>query len=78
VSMDVVARVFVLLKFGVCRSLRPLIATLVPGQQRSLNHLKQMRKMLADELADVVNTFGPRYYEGFDDVSTILFARYMY
>jgi hypothetical protein len=78
VSMDVIARVFMLLKLCACRSLRPLIVTLVPGQQHSLNHLKQTRIMLADELADVVNTFGPRYYEGFDGVSPILVARCMY
>jgi glycerol-3-phosphate O-acyltransferase / dihydroxyacetone phosphate acyltransferase len=51
------------------RSLRPLIVALVPGQQKSLNKLKAMRVELSNELADVINTFGPQYYEDFDEVS---------
>jgi glycerol-3-phosphate O-acyltransferase/dihydroxyacetone phosphate acyltransferase len=39
---------------------------LVPGQQRTLNTIKQMRAHLASELADVVNTFGPQMYDDFD------------
>jgi hypothetical protein len=51
------------------RSLRPLIVSLAPGQQRSLNKLKKMRTELQNELADVINTFGPKYYEDFDEVN---------
>jgi glycerol-3-phosphate O-acyltransferase/dihydroxyacetone phosphate acyltransferase len=60
------------LKFGeagmdVLKSLRPLIVALVPGQQKSLNKLKTMRAELSNELADVINTFGPQYYDDFDE-----------
>ncbi|KAF8628468.1 hypothetical protein AX15_003980 [Amanita polypyramis BW_CC] len=60
------------LKFGeagmdVLKSLRPLVITLVPGQQRSLNKLKTMRKQLADEVAKLINDFGPRLYADFNE-----------
>jgi hypothetical protein len=50
------------------RSLRPLIVALVPGQQRSLDKLKAMRVHLANEVADLINEFGPKMYENFDEV----------
>ncbi|KAL9715121.1 Glycerol-3-phosphate/dihydroxyacetone phosphate acyltransferase [Leucoagaricus gongylophorus] len=59
------------LKFGeagmdVLKSLPPLIITLIPGQQRSLNKAKQQRIQLANELAAVINEFAPKLYEDFD------------
>ncbi|KIY50875.1 glycerol-3-phosphate O-acyltransferase [Fistulina hepatica ATCC 64428] len=59
------------LKFGeagmdVLKSIRPLIVSLVPGQQRSLDRLKIMRMELANQVADVINEFGPKLYEDFD------------
>jgi glycerol-3-phosphate O-acyltransferase/dihydroxyacetone phosphate acyltransferase len=50
------------------RSLRPLIVALIPGQQRSLNKLKATREQLSNEVADVINEFGPRLYDDFDEV----------
>lgn len=50
------------------RSLPPLIITLIPGQQRSLNKAKQQRIQLANELAAVINEFAPKLYEDFDQV----------
>ncbi|KAH8099481.1 hypothetical protein BXZ70DRAFT_227939 [Cristinia sonorae] len=59
------------LKFGeagsdVLKSLRPLVLTLIPGQQHHLNKLKKTRIRLANELADIVNEFGPQLYADFD------------
>lgn len=51
------------------RSLRPLIVALVPGQQRSLDKLKAMRVQLSNEVAAVINDFGPSLYEDFDKAS---------
>lgn len=42
---------------------------LVPGQQQSLNRLKEMRMQLSNELVEVINEFGPQLYEDFDEVS---------
>ena len=50
------------------RSLRPLIVALAPGQQRSLDKLKAMRIHLANEVADLINEFGPKMYDNFDEV----------
>jgi hypothetical protein len=50
------------------RSLRPLIIALIPGQQRSLDKLKTMRLRLANEVAAVINEFGPKLYDDFDEV----------
>ncbi|KAI0302000.1 glycerol-3-phosphate O-acyltransferase [Russula brevipes] len=59
------------LKFGeagmdVLKSLRPLIVSLVPGQQQYLERLKVMRRRLSNELMDVINEFGPKLYDDFD------------
>ncbi|KAF8212268.1 glycerol-3-phosphate O-acyltransferase [Mycena galopus ATCC 62051] len=59
------------LKFGeagrdVFFSLRPLIVALFPGQQRSLDKLKVMREQLANEVVEIINTFGPKIYEDFN------------
>ncbi|KAJ3725989.1 glycerol-3-phosphate O-acyltransferase [Lentinula raphanica] len=59
------------LKFGeagmdVLKSLRPLVVALVPGQSRTLNQLRAMREQLSNEVADVINDFGPRLYEDFN------------
>ncbi len=54
------------------RSLPPLIIALIPGQQRSLNKAKAMRLQLANEVAAVINEFGPKLYEDFDQVKSVL------
>ncbi|KAI0082696.1 glycerol-3-phosphate O-acyltransferase [Panus rudis PR-1116 ss-1] len=59
------------LKFGeagadVLKSLRPLIIALVPGQQRFLTRAKETRERLTADLAEVVNEFGPKLYDDFD------------
>jgi len=59
------------LKFGeagmdVLKSLRPLVVALVPGQQRSLDKLRTMREHLSNEVARVINDFGPTLYEDFN------------
>lgn len=60
------------LKFGeagmdVLKSLRPLIVALIPGQQRSLNKLKEMRVRLSNEVAAVINDYGPQLYDDFNE-----------
>lgn len=59
------------LKFGeagidVLKSLRPLIVSLMPGQQQYLERLKVMRRTLSNELMDIINEFGPKLYDDFD------------
>ncbi|KAG8217488.1 glycerol-3-phosphate O-acyltransferase [Butyriboletus roseoflavus] len=59
------------LKFGeagmdVFKSLRPLIVALIPGQQRDLDKLKAMRLRLSNEVVDVINEFGPKLFDHFD------------
>ncbi|KAI6030179.1 hypothetical protein EDC04DRAFT_2869019 [Pisolithus marmoratus] len=59
------------LKFGeagmdVFKSLRPLVLALGPGPQRDLHKLKEMRMRLSNEVVDVINEFGPKLYDGFD------------
>lgn len=61
------------LKFGeagrdVLFSIRPLLFALFPGQQRSLDRLKAMREQLSNEVVEIINTFGPKMYEDFDQV----------
>ncbi|EIN07408.1 glycerol-3-phosphate O-acyltransferase [Punctularia strigosozonata HHB-11173 SS5] len=65
------------LKFGeagmdVFKSLRPLILALLPGHQKQLNKLKEMRAQLSNELADVINTFGPKLYPDFDQARILI------
>ncbi|TCD69724.1 hypothetical protein EIP91_006491 [Steccherinum ochraceum] len=65
------------LKFGeagldVLKSLRPLVVALAPGQQRSLDRLKTMRAQLSNELADIINEFGPQIYEDFDKMRILV------
>jgi glycerol-3-phosphate O-acyltransferase / dihydroxyacetone phosphate acyltransferase len=45
-----------------------LVVALVPGQQRSLDKLKAMREQLSNEVAEVINEFGPKLYDDFDQV----------
>jgi len=59
------------LKFGeagmdVLKSLRPLVVAVVPGQQRLFDNLRAMRLKLSNEVADVINEFGPKLYDDFD------------
>lgn len=49
------------------RSLPPLIVALVPGQQRYLDKLKAMREHLSNEVASLINDFGPRLYDDFNE-----------
>lgn len=44
---------------------------LIPGQQRSLDKLKAMRLQLSNEVADLINDFGPKLYEDFNEVRDI-------
>ncbi|EAU88568.2 glycerol-3-phosphate O-acyltransferase [Coprinopsis cinerea okayama7 len=65
------------LKFGeagmdVLKSLPPLIVALVPGQQRSLDKLKATREHLSNEVASLINDFGPRLYEDFDETRIVV------
>ena len=50
------------------RSLRPLIVSMIPGQQRSLDNLKAMRVRLSNEVADLINDFGPKLHKEFNEV----------
>ncbi|KAL1692296.1 hypothetical protein GGG16DRAFT_90169 [Schizophyllum commune] len=59
------------LKFGeagmdVMKSLPPLVVSLMPGQQRALVKLKNMREELSNEVTDIINDFGPKLYSDFD------------
>ncbi|THH01423.1 hypothetical protein EW026_g1269 [Hermanssonia centrifuga] len=61
------------LKFGeagmdVLKSLRPLVISLFPGQQRYLDQLKDMRVRLAKELDEVISEYGPKAYDDFEEV----------
>lgn len=56
------------LRASYTRSLRPLVIALIPGQQRSLDKLKAMRQKVAEEVAELINDFGPRLYADFDKV----------
>jgi hypothetical protein len=49
-----------------------LIVALVPGQQRSLDKLKAMRVQLSNEVADLINDFGPTLYEDFNEVRSLV------
>jgi len=59
------------LKFGeagsdVLKSLRPLIMSLMPGQQQYLERLKVTRQTLSKELMDIIDEFGPKLFDDFD------------
>lgn len=41
---------------------------LIPGQQRDLDYLKAMRLRLSNEVVDVINEFGPKLFDDFDQV----------
>ncbi|TFK29910.1 glycerol-3-phosphate O-acyltransferase [Coprinopsis marcescibilis] len=65
------------LKFGeagmdVLKSLPPLIVALIPGQQRYLDRLKAMRDGLSNEVASLINDFGPRLYDDFNEARILL------
>jgi len=65
-------KLFVLVSiFTMSRSLPPLVLALAPGQQRSLDKLKAMRIHLAGEVANLINDFGPKVYENFDEVPPV-------
>ncbi|KAI0704342.1 hypothetical protein BC835DRAFT_1403961 [Cytidiella melzeri] len=65
------------LRFGeagmdVLKSLRPLVIALVPGQQRHLDQVKQMRLQLSNQLTEVINEFGPKVFEDFDETRILV------
>ncbi|KAI0256667.1 glycerol-3-phosphate O-acyltransferase [Lactifluus subvellereus] len=67
------------LKFGeagmdILKSLRPLILSLMPGQQQYLERLRIMRRALSNELMDIINEFGPKIYDDFDKARGFLTA----
>ena len=39
----------------------------MPGQQQYLKRLKLMRQTLSTELMDVINEYGPKLYDDFDE-----------
>ena len=49
-----------------------MIVALVPGQQRSLDKLKTMRLQLSNEVAALINNFGPQLYEDFNEVRCLI------
>lgn len=51
-----------------CRSLGPLIITLIPGKHRYLEHSKRVRQELAKELGEAIDEFGPQIWGDFDKV----------
>ena len=51
------------------RSLRPLVIALAPGQQKYLDRIKDMRIGLANELSEIINEYGPKLYDDFNEVS---------
>ncbi|KAI6023141.1 glycerol-3-phosphate O-acyltransferase [Pisolithus microcarpus] len=65
------------LKFGeagmdVLKSLRPLVLALGPGAQRDLDKVKEMRMRLSNEVVDVINEFGPKLYDNFDQLRILV------
>ncbi|KAJ3739926.1 glycerol-3-phosphate O-acyltransferase [Lentinula detonsa] len=65
---------FAALKFGeagmdVLKSLGPLITTLIPGQQRSLEKLRATRELLSNEVMEVIQELAPRLNNKFNPVS---------
>jgi hypothetical protein len=42
---------------------------LIPGQEKQLEKLKEMRLELQKEVCETIEEFGPKLYEDFDDVS---------
>jgi hypothetical protein len=51
--------------------LRPLVVALVPGQQQLLDQLKEKRLHLSNEVAELINEYGPKMYQNFDEVSKL-------
>ncbi|ORX35994.1 putative glycerol-3-phosphate O-acyltransferase [Kockovaella imperatae] len=59
------------LKFGeagmdVAKSLRPLFLSLWPWNQREVDRLRMMREGLANDISDIIDEFGPKLYENFE------------
>ncbi|KAL7417092.1 glycerol-3-phosphate O-acyltransferase [Mrakia frigida] len=60
------------LKFGeaamdIIKSLPPLVVSLIPGNEKQLENLRKRRARLEEELAGVINTFGPEVFENFNE-----------
>lgn len=60
------------------RSLRPLIVSLVPGQQKELNKAKKMREELQAEVSATIEEFGPKMHDDFAEVSRQVSAEMPY
>ncbi|GJE95109.1 glycerol-3-phosphate O-acyltransferase [Phanerochaete sordida] len=65
------------LKFGeagmdVLKSLRPLVLALAPGQQKYLDNIKAMRIRLSNELSEVINEYGPKVFEDFNETRILV------
>jgi hypothetical protein len=48
----------------------------VPGQQRSLESAKRMREQLSNELASLINDFGPKIYSDFNEVRLLFISEH--
>lgn len=42
---------------------------MIPGQEKQLEKLKEMRLELQKEVCETIDEFGPKLYEDFDEVS---------
>ena len=50
---------------------------LAPGGQQYLDRVKRMRIRLAGELAEVINEYGPKVFEDFNEVSVMHILPYV-
>lgn len=65
------SHIFILIMECDSRSLRPLVIALIPGQQRTLDKVKDVREKLTNELTDVINEYGPEVFEDFNEVNLV-------
>jgi glycerol-3-phosphate O-acyltransferase / dihydroxyacetone phosphate acyltransferase len=54
------------------RSLRPLVISLIPTQEKQMDKIKEMRRKLQKEVSETIEEFGPKLYEDFDEVGIII------
>ncbi|TIC18191.1 hypothetical protein E3Q13_02064 [Wallemia mellicola] len=64
------------LKFGevgmdVYKSLRPLFVSLLPWNEKELMKVKVMRQDLSNELADIIDEYGPKQMEDFEKMKVL-------
>lgn len=60
------------------RSLRPLVISLIPGQEKQLEKLKAMRVELQKEVRDTIDEFGPKLFDDYDDVRSLSIVYTLY